>query len=369
MTDLLLKLIDESQPAITEAEERGHFDATLFNRIAEIGFFDLTRPQTYGGQQVDYEDLLQLILAVSGRNGSLGWCLMILGQHNILAQGYPESVTSRLFKERPLLLTTCFTPVGHAIRLDDGGYRLTGTWHYATSIHYCNWVAVDAQLDDSDQAATFLVPARLFTIHDDWRMIGMRATGSPSISLEALESDEIMMIPPEHKGFLAPHSRERIPPAYRIPQRIMTALGTLAPIVGMLEGLVDISAGRMKRPGARAGIDMETLALHEAMQSLRGEVAQCDVLFRSLAAAVTRLTRRNDEFPGATQDDIVLQCGLLADRCRGLASRAFALSGTAAARQGNPIGTRLCDIHVMASHYLLRRPILSMNAALRSLSH
>jgi hypothetical protein len=370
MINQLINLIDASSATINDAEKHASFDTALIKSIAGTGFFDLTKPKHLGGQEIDYEQLLHIILAVSARNGSLGWCLMILGQHNIVVQSYPEQIMHRLFTEEPLLLTTCFTPIGHAIRKPDGEHRLSGQWRYATGIKFCNWVAVDARVNDDEAPSTFLVPARHFHIHEDWDTIGMRATGSFSVSLEADESADIMHIPSDRRGFLTEKTLDQLPAVYRIPQRIMTALGTLAPVIGMLNGLAASvnSASRSASPPSH-GVDLGTLSVHQALLTARGEAAQCDVLFRSLCSAVTRMTQRGEPFSAMTTHDILHQCGLLADRCRDTASKLFTLSGTQAARTGHPVARKFADIHVMASHYLLKLPILSMNAALTSINN
>jgi 3-hydroxy-9,10-secoandrosta-1,3,5(10)-triene-9,17-dione monooxygenase len=368
MIKKLFDLIDASSAVIDEAERKASFSPEFIHAIASTGFFDLTRPKRFGGHEIDYEELLSIILTISSRNGSLGWCLMILGQHNIVAQSYPESVANVLFKERPLLLTTCFTPVGHAISTSDNGYRLSGHWRYATGIQFCNWVSVDAKVDNDSMPSTFLVPAKFFNASNDWDTIGMRATGSFSVALNAEDSSLIMRIPPDLRGHLTEHSRDRLPEAYRIPQRVMTALGTLAPVVGMLNGLAGILHGgpRPSHPGMQ-GINLEKLAARQALLTAISEAAQCDVLFRSLASAVTRLTKRREAFSHTSVQDILHQCGLLAERCAIIASRLFVLSGTQSAHTEHPVSRILCDIHVMSSHYLLKLPVLSMNAALASM--
>lgn len=369
MTKELMALLDDNQKQLQEAEHAGRFSNELIEKIEGAGFFNLTRPRRYGGYEVEYEELLQLIILVAMRSGSLAWCLMIMAQHNVSSSAYQQKVTDELFQGEALKLATSFTPVGMAER-SDHGYRVSGSWRYATGIHFANWMLVDAEIRGEGESliGKFLVPADKFQIHDDWHVLGMKATGSCSVTLPATDVPEWHCVARAGPNHADDSRRQKLPRRYRIPQRIMTGLGTVVPMIGMLNGMVNDALPPSLGQG-RSGNSLEEIAIRNHLLEVKAKVEQVDVLFRSLASKVTALTMMlGGGFDAKTQYGILLQCANLTDRCRELSSEIFSLCGTKASMGESNIGRRMVDIHVMSTHYLVRRSVVGINAALASLN-
>lgn len=368
-TAAILSLLDSRKEELLEAENAGHFSPEFIADIAGTGFFSLTRPRQYGGEEIEYEELLLLIMQIAMRNGSLAWCLMIMAQHNISVRSYDRKVTDALFQSGPLMLATSFTPLGFA-ESTANGYELSGTWKYATGIHFANWMMVDAEIkEEGDRiVGKFVVPANHFQIQDDWDVLGMKATGSCSVVLSRHNVAAWQCVARVGVNASEDNRRQKIPRRYRIPQRVMTALGTLVPMVGMLSGMLNDAMPpptRKKKPGS----SLEEIAMRSQLLNLKDRIEQTEILFRSLAKEVTALTMKMDGgFDLHDQYSVLSKCATLTNYCRELSSELFAMSGTKASRQGSPIGERMVDIHVMSTHYLVRSAVTGINAALASLN-
>jgi alkylation response protein AidB-like acyl-CoA dehydrogenase len=90
---------------------------------------------------------------------------------------------------------TCgsFVPAGPVGAVPDGdGFRVSGTWAFGSGVHYATSIVVNTVLADAsgpvsgpDGAPTvmvaYLTPDEV-EIHDTWRTLGLRATGSTTFS-------------------------------------------------------------------------------------------------------------------------------------------------------------------------------------------
>ena len=88
-----------------------------------------------------------------------------------------------------------------AIRVD-GGYRLTGTWSFASGGRHTKWLGAHSAVQNPDGTPlirygrpddrSFLFLREQATIIDDWHVLGLRGTGSDSYSVKDL------FVPDEH---------------------------------------------------------------------------------------------------------------------------------------------------------------------------
>ncbi|MFD2883661.1 hypothetical protein ACFS4T_16670 [Pseudomonas lini] len=55
----------------------------------------------------------------------------------------------------------------------EGGWRLTGTWHYLSGIDFANWALLCIEVDDGEQLFA-AIPADTWEVLDNWQTLGMR---------------------------------------------------------------------------------------------------------------------------------------------------------------------------------------------------
>lgn len=360
MKDRVIACVTAAATQLAEAEKLGRLPPAVIEELVQIGFFDLVRPKQYGGHEAEFSELLDIIVETASLNGSLAWFMMIMSQHNIVARLLPKAISDTLFACRPMLMASCAFPIGRAEKKGDH-YQLSGTWKYATGIHHANWVLVDADVADDrhGKGARFILPPTAFVVHDDWDAFGMRASGSNSVSLDGYRVPATMRVEHRLAHFTGEGAESKVPRRYRIPGRLLTALGTVAPIVGLLKGMArDLS------PEQAGGMTLEQVASRSQRVGLTARARFLQDTFFSMVRQVSDATYKPELFTVSYQQDAVMRCAQLAQQCRQLASELFACGGTRAALRSSSIGIRFNDIHVMATHYLMRQAVAEVNAAL-----
>ena len=89
------------------------------------------------------------------------------------------------------------SPQARAI-VTDGGYRVTGHWHFASGSRHSQWIGGHATMCEPDgsprlgpngkplEQRTMLFPKSQATITDTWQVIGLRGTGSDDYAVNDL---------------------------------------------------------------------------------------------------------------------------------------------------------------------------------------
>jgi alkylation response protein AidB-like acyl-CoA dehydrogenase len=188
----LLAAVDGIRSILHDAAE-GEEAAAELSRASSDALYDsgvlhMKVPTVLGGAEADLVTQYEVIEAVTAVNAAAGWCAMVGSTSLGLPAAFlPDGGVARMFgaghMPRGAIL---IMPTGQATRVA-GGYRLSGTWAFASGVQHAEWVAAHGLLREADDAAPvlhmFVFPASDIRLHDNWQVLGLRGTGSCDISV------------------------------------------------------------------------------------------------------------------------------------------------------------------------------------------
>jgi 3-hydroxy-9,10-secoandrosta-1,3,5(10)-triene-9,17-dione monooxygenase len=187
-----------------------------------------------------YEGMIRIASAC----GSTGWVASVVGVHPWHIALFANEAQREVWADHPdARASSSYAPTG-AVRRVDGGYRLSGRWHFSSGVDHCTWVLLGAVVpDDGDGAEfrTFLVPRRDFTIdHESWQVSGLRGTGSKDVVVPGAVIPEYRThrITDVFRG-TDPGFAVNDRPYFRLPWRLVFATTIAAPAIGAAIGAVD----------------------------------------------------------------------------------------------------------------------------------
>ena len=67
---------------------------------------------------------------------------------------------------------------------DGDGYRLSGSWSFASGIKHAQWIHTLGIVEETGQPRIFVLPVEQATLVDNWDVLGLRATGSIDYVIE-----------------------------------------------------------------------------------------------------------------------------------------------------------------------------------------
>ncbi|WP_067671184.1 acyl-CoA dehydrogenase family protein [Nocardia miyunensis] len=194
----LVPLMRQTAP---EAERLGRLTLETVGALSAAGVFALTAPVELGGHAVGARDLLEVIATVGRGDGSAGWLAGTAAANNVLALAFPQQTVDEVFAladgwNGPLVVAASLfaTKVGSARKVD-GGWQVRGKWGFGSGCKHAAWAIVGVEFEDENGVGRgqALLSRDQYLILDDWKVMGMAATSSNSITAET----EVFV--PEHR--------------------------------------------------------------------------------------------------------------------------------------------------------------------------
>lgn len=275
-----LTALERLTPVI--AEHRARFDVerrlpeVVFNALADADLFRLWLPETLGGPELSPLDFMTIVEAASALDGSIGWLVGNGGGMSRVGGYLPEAIVRNWFSDRRAFVVAATGAVGTAEKVP-GGYRITGRWPFGSGAHHATHFMALASTKDAegrdDAPLCCYVPRRDVTIHDTWKVSGLRATGSCDFEMHEV------FVPEQNTHAFIGSTPTQAGLIYRLPA--VSVFGWTVAVVplGIARGAMDAFielASRKTRLGTSALLrDRETVqstigrvdALHQAARA------------------------------------------------------------------------------------------------------
>jgi alkylation response protein AidB-like acyl-CoA dehydrogenase len=286
-------------------------------------------------------------------------------EHSWMACRLPFETQQELFADRPFILASApITPAGRAERID-GGYRVWGTFRYASCLGNSDWSFASAPVPDGEVAIphTFLLPLSEVTVNDDWFMSGMAATSSGSFTANGVFVPESRSLPLDVFFSADRHPGAAHEEAFMRYPVITIAVMMAALPLGCAEGCVELMRERLASTVVfgtvpRIELPMSRVRWGKALEKVRcARLLFEDVLNRAIASG-DAVAAPSEEERGQQELDL-MTVAHLAQEAVGLVGDGM---GSSPYKLGDPIQRARRDINVMANHYFHDDDIVSERA-------
>jgi alkylation response protein AidB-like acyl-CoA dehydrogenase len=183
-----------------EAEALGMLHPEQLALIHQQQWFKLLVPWVYSGLEKDLPAHVRLQEAISWADGSTGWVVTLCSGAGWFGGFISAAIAQQVFNTPGLCLAGSGATTGAAEMLEGGGYRLNGSWNYASGAYHATHFTANCIIKKNGEIVKdhknepwvlpFVVDKKDVTLLPTWKYIGMIATGSNSFKIENLEVDE-----------------------------------------------------------------------------------------------------------------------------------------------------------------------------------
>ena len=344
--------------AADEIERRRELPEPIVDALVERGLFRLLLPRSFGGAELPPAAYVEVIEEVAKHDASTAWCLgQATGCTMTSALLDPEVAREIFGGERGIV---AWGPPGPAeARTVPGGYRLTGTWSFASGSHHATWLGAHVAIlgedgtprlrpDGGPVVRTLLFPKASAEFTDIWNVIGLRGTGSDSYTVTDLFVPEKYTVlreaepKPLQLGLLYAFSSSNI-----------YSSGFAGVALGIarssLDAFVELARDKIPR-GAR-----NTLRDNNVVQS---QVAQSEARLRAARAFLLGSLRQiwgeiaqSKRLTLEHNTTIRLASTWAIHQAREVVDTVYHAAGATAIFEGNPFERRFRDIHTVIQQY------------------
>lgn len=364
MTDYLARakaLAPRIAAAADEIERERRLSPHLLSALHEVELFRLLLPRTLGGAELDPPTFVQIIETIAKADGSTAWCLCQNNVCSIVAAWLPPDSAREIFADPRAVVAWGPGPA----RADavPGGYRVTGSWSFASGGRHATWLGAHCPVFDADGTQrldstgapvelTVLFPAREAPMTDIWQVVGLRGTASDAYAVDNLLVPEAFTLIRD-----VPETRRERGPLYAMTTHLLFAGGFACVALGLARSLLDalVALALEKTPrGYRATLrDSPPVQMEIAIAEARLRAARMYML--GTLGDVWENVRRDNRFSLDQRMAIRLAATHTIQEAVAVADIAYHAAGTTAIFDRNPFERRFRDIHALAQQVQARR--------------
>jgi alkylation response protein AidB-like acyl-CoA dehydrogenase len=261
-----------------EMDRRREVTPEVVEGLVEADMLRLLLPRSLGGQELHLIEYARTIEALGYADASVAW---FINQSNVSsatsAAAMPHDTALEVFgKPNVGLAWGARHSRSKAIKVP-GGYRLTGTWSFASGGRHTTWLGAHSAVQNPDGTPlvvhkgrqddrSFVFLRSEAKIIDDWQVLGLRGTGSDSYSVEDL------FVPDERapaRDSLA--ERREKGPLYVLGSTLLYATGFCSVTLGigrrLFEAYVELARG-----GKHSRASVNSMANNNAIQREVGQL-------------------------------------------------------------------------------------------------
>ena len=254
-----------------EIDRRREVTPEVVEALVDADMLRLLLPKSLGGQEIGLLEYCKANEALAKGDASVAW---FVNQSNV------SSATSAAAMPHETALAVFGRPdkglawgarhgKSKAIRVE-GGYRLSGTWSFASGGRHTGWLGAHSAIQNPDGTPhirygkpddrSFVFERSDAKITDDWHVLGLRGTGSDTYTVENL------FVPDERAPNRDAAEERREPgPIYIIGSTLLYATGFCGVSLGLARRLLETYV-ELVRGGKKSRLAINTMADNNAIQ-------------------------------------------------------------------------------------------------------
>ena len=334
-----------------EFERLAHVPRDVIEKLKQVGIYRAATPKRFGGDARAPREFLEMIERIAKADGSAAW-VASFGSANLYLAALPLDTQAEIYANGPdQVFAGGLFPVQNATP-EAGGYRVNGTWKFASGCKGADWLGVGIGTARPGEAPgkprTAVFKAQQVEIVENWNVVGMQGTGSHDLRV----ADQFV---PEDWTFVRGGTPTVDEPLYRYPTVAYAAQVLAVVNLGLARAALDVAnnmAGGRKPPtGAPQLADRAyyRIELAKAEAQLRSARA---FFYEATDSVWQSILEGNDVTPDQVSL-LRLSATQIAREGADVVNRAYRLGGTTAIYRNHPLQRLVRDAMVVTQHAFL----------------
>jgi len=277
----------ELGPAVAAAaasiESRQHIPEPLATQLHRSRLLRMLLPRTVGGDQTEPAIYFKAVEEIARHDASVAWLVFVANSAALIAAFLDANVARTIFADADSVVAWGPPNATRALAVE-GGYRLSGSWDFASGCRHASWMGAHCHVTEADGSLrlnrqgrptirTLLFPAKQVTLLDTWNVIGLRGTGSDSYRVTDLFVPEAFSTTREDPTLRRERGR-----LYAFTMQGLYATGAAAVALGTARAMLDAFVALASRKAPRG---LERLADSAVVQA---EIARAEAKLEAARA-------------------------------------------------------------------------------------
>ena len=333
----------------------------LLAALHEARLFRTLLPRPLGGEEASLLDFARMMQVLAAADASTAWCVGQASGCSMAAAYTPWEGARGVWGAPDAALAWGVVMPGQTARAVPGGYLVNGAWPFASGGRHATWFGGHCKVQEADGAwrlgadgqpedRTMLFPAGAVAMDGQWKVMGLRGTGSDTYTVRDLFVPAAFSVRRDREEERQPHGQGAL---YRFTTTNAYAAGFAAVALGIARALLDafVALASAKTPSATT----RRLADSPVLQS---GLAQAEGQWRAARAGLHAALAEAGQHPVLSVDDKVslrLAATFAIHQAKAVADFAYAEAGATAIFESGPFERRFRDIHAVTQQVQARK--------------
>jgi 3-hydroxy-9,10-secoandrosta-1,3,5(10)-triene-9,17-dione monooxygenase len=363
ITDEAMRRAREIVPVLRERAQASE-DARVLTReneqlLHETGLFRFHQPKAFGGMELPFVALVDIVAEIARGCPSTGWNVGNLGCHHWILGYYAPETQHEIWDANPdtLIASSIALAAGRARKVD-GGLVVSGRWPFSSGVDNSDWNMLAATVFDGDRpvdSRLCVVPKSDYRIIDTWDAMGMGATGSKDVAATDVFVPErrALALRDCRGGFDHPGAAINKGALYGIPI-VAASSHPLAPAaLGTAESAYDIFLDSMaKRAGTYTGAKVADFqAVQIKVARARSLIDSARYMLRQSAIAFDAFAARGETPDLGTKLRFRAHSAFAVGEAREAVETLWSCYGAQGLYRRDPLQRHLRDVIAIAQHF------------------
>lgn len=322
--------------------------------IKEAGLHRLAQPARFGGLELPLDAIVEIIATLARGCASTAWVCGVWTDHSIMAGMFDPAAAEDVWgSNESATISAGFHPAGTNERVE-GGWRLSGTWGFASGCDHADWLLLGSLLAKGDGPPTpsfCLVPRSEVSIDDNWRVMGLAGTGSKNVIADGafVPDHRTLPYPAVMEGWEA-RGKPDVGPLYRLPHVSTVPFFFNATALGIAEAMQDDTIAELKDRVSFGTpvVEFQTMQVHIAEAAADIDCARLLVM-RDVTEAMAAM-REGQSLPMSIRARNRRDQAYAGRLCRQAVERLFGMCGAHGIFLENAAQRRYRDARAAANH-------------------
>jgi len=327
--------------------------------LHEAGLFRFHQPKAFGGMELPFVALVDIVAEIARGCPSTGWNVGNLGCHHWILGYYASDTQHEVWDANPdtLIASSIALAAGRARKVD-GGFIVSGRWPFSSGVDNSDWNMLAATVFDGDRpfdSRLCVVPKSDYQVLDTWDAMGMGATGSKDVSATDVfvPDRRALALRDCRGGFDHPGGALNKGALYGIPI-VAASSHPLAPAaLGAAEGAYEIFLASMaKRAGTYTGAKVADFqAVQIKVARARSLIDSARYLLRQSAIAFDAYAARGEAPDLETKLRFRAHSAFAVGQSREAVETLWSCYGAQGLYKRDPLQRHLRDVIAIAQHF------------------
>lgn len=346
-------------PLIAAAAPRTETAAALAPEVLDAlhgaALFRTLLPRACNGEQVDLGSFVRMQEIIAAADGSTAWCVGQASGCSMAAAYMDPDIAWEIWGKDPRAVVAWGFGNGCA-EVVPGGFRVTGTWRFASGIRHATWVGGHCRIQEPDGSLrrdpdgtqvemSMMLRRDQVAVDAGWDVVGLRGTGSDTYTFDGV------FVPHEYAVRRDRAETRRIAaPLYHFTSGNAYACGFAGVSMGLARGLLDAfkSMAMTKTPAFSTRLLRESEVIQAGTARAEAKLRSARAFLLEVIAEAEDRAIRQGGLGVADRVDIRLASTSAIHVAKEVAEWAYHEAGASAIFADQPFERRMRDIHASA---------------------